>query len=223
MLARGLIVTALLALPFAAQAQSYRCVGKDGKKYYGSAIPQQCIGQPVEQLNAQGMVIRRYEQAQTSEAERAAKAAEAQKKREEDAIAKEERRRNNALLATYTSEKDIEDARGRALADNQKAVKEVEQRIAEIRKRQAAYNKEMEFYSEGAKTSEKAAKGKPAATPARAAPKPPPKLVEDLKVADTDLKVQEALLATKKKEVDSINAKYDEDRKRYLDLTKGRK
>ena len=29
------------------------------------------------------------------------------------------------------------------------------------------------------------------------------------------------LLAAKKKEVDGINAKYDEDKRRYLELTKG--
>ena len=38
---------ALLAAPLAVQAQpkeqyTYRCVGKDGKKYYGSTVPPQC-------------------------------------------------------------------------------------------------------------------------------------------------------------------------------------
>lgn len=215
MLVKGLITAALLALPFAAHAQSYRCVGKDGKKYYGSTIPQQCIGQPVEQLSRQGTVIRRID-TPASEAERAAKEAEAKKKREEDAIAKEERRRNNALLATYTSEKDIEDARSRALADNQKASKEVELRIAEIRKRQATYNKEMEFYADGAKPSAK----KGGATPASASAKAPPKLLADMKNAEIDLKAQENLLAMRQKEVQAINAKYDEDKKRFLELTK---
>ena len=214
MLLRGLTLAALLALPFAAQAQSYRCVGKDGKKYYGSTIPRQCIGQPVEQLSSQGTVIRRMGgDTQASEAERAAKEAEAKKKREEDAIAKEERRRNNALLATYTSEKDIEEARARALGDNQKATKDVESRIAEIRKRQATYNKEMEFYADGAKKSDKGAKKS-------AASKAPPKLLADMQNAEIDLKAQENLLAMRQKEVESINAKYDEDKKRFLELTK---
>ena len=218
MLLRGLVIAALLALPFAAQAQSYRCVGKDGKKYYGSTIPQQCIGQPVEQLSKQGTVIRRMGvDTQVSEADRAAKEAAAKKKREEDALAKEERRRNNALLATYTSEKDIEDARSRALADNQKASKEVESRIAEIRKRQATYNKEMEFYADGAKQGDKSGK-KGAAT--RTAAKAPPKLVADMQNAEIDLKAQENLLAMRQKEVAAINAKYDEDKKRFLELTR---
>ena len=45
---------ALIAMPLAANAQSYRCVGKDGKRYYGQTIPNQCIGQTVEQLDSQG-------------------------------------------------------------------------------------------------------------------------------------------------------------------------
>ena len=32
--------------------------------------------------------------------------------------------------------------------------------------------------------------------------------------------MQEELLATKKKEVDVINAKYDQDKKRYIQLTR---
>jgi hypothetical protein len=218
----NLLLAALLALaPLAAEAQSYRCVGKDGKKYYGSTIPAQCVGLPIEQLSAQGVVIRRFDP-HASEQERLAKEAEAAKKRDEDNVAKEESRRNRALLATYTSEKDIEEARGRQLAENQKAVKEVEVRIAEIKKRQATYDKEMEFYQEAsAKPADKGGKGKPAADAAKpkAGPKPPPKLMEDVKNAEIDLKAQQNLLAAKMKEVDVINTKYDEDKKRYLELT----
>ncbi len=42
-----LIVAGLALVPLAAGAQSYRCVGKDGKKYYGQAIPPECLGLPV--------------------------------------------------------------------------------------------------------------------------------------------------------------------------------
>jgi len=202
-----LAAAALLAAPLAGYAQqvkgatTYRCTAKDGKKYYGSMIPTQCLGQPIEQLNARGIVINRIDP-QGDEKERAAKAAEAVKKREEDAAAKDQARRNRALLATYTSVKDVEDARSRALADNQKAAKEIESKIEAIKKRRAGYDKEMEFY-----------KGKKGET------KLPPKLAEDISMAETDLKAQEGLLAAKKKEVESINAKYDEDKRRYTQLT----
>ncbi len=125
----------LAALPPLAEAQSYRCVGADGKKYYGQTIPRPCIGLVVEQLNQQGMVIRRIDP-KGSAAEREAKEAEAQKKRQ-DAIARRvELRHNRALLATYTSVEDIEAARGRALAGNTLAIKDVDDKIDRIKKRQ---------------------------------------------------------------------------------------
>jgi hypothetical protein len=196
---------ALMIAPLAAQAQvTYRCTAKDGKKYYGSAIPMQCMGQPIEQLNKQGLVVRRIDP-EGDEKERAEKAAEAAKNREEESVHREEQRRNRALLATYTSERDIEDARHRALADNQKAVREVEVKIEAIKKRRAGYDKEMEFYTDSKKGTTKA----------------PAKLLEDIKNAEIDLKAQEGLLTAKKKEVDGINAKYDEDKKRFIQLTKG--
>ena len=39
--------------------------------------------------------------------------------------------------------------------------------------------------------------------------------------AQMHVTAQAGLLAAKKREVDSINSRYDEDRKRYLQLTKG--
>jgi hypothetical protein len=111
-----LLAAALAMAPLAAEAQqqqfTYRCVSKDGKKYYGSTIPPQCMGQPLEQLSPQGTVIRRIDP-EGDEKARVAKEAEALKKRDEDAVTKEEARRSRALLATYTSEKDIDDARAR--------------------------------------------------------------------------------------------------------------
>lgn len=192
-----------------AQAHTFRCVSKDGRKYYGSTIPRQCIGQPVEAMSASGTVLYRVD-AEADDKAREAKEAEAAKKRVEDAASREESRRNRALLATYTSEKDIEDARGRALADNAKLVKEVEGRMEAIRKRQAGYAKEMEFYSDGGKPGGKAKSGA----------KPPAKLVEDMRTAEVDLKLQQEALELRKKEVGTINAKYDEDKKRYLSLTR---
>ena len=186
----------LIAIPLAAGAQSFRCVGKDGKRYYGQTIPDQCVGRAVEQLDAQGVVVRRIEN-QSAE-DRAAKKAEEKKKIEEAAAKKEDDRRNRALLATYSSEKDIEDARSRALADNQLAMTDTTRRIEEIKKRQTQLASEMEFY-----------KKNPA----------PAKLQADVKAAQTDLEAQQNLLEIKKKEVESINARYDEDKKRFAALS----
>jgi len=196
------VLAAFVALlPLAAGAQSaYRCVGKDGRKYYGSAVPTECLGQPVEQLNSQGMVVKRFDAA-ASAAEREKKAAEEEDRKKREAVSKEEGRRNRALLATYTSEKDIDQARSRALKENETAVKEIETRIAALTKRQNDLKKDLQ--------SAKVKGSSPAATE------------RDMKNAEFDLKTQQELLAAKKKEVDQINARYDEDKKRYVELTKG--
>ena len=195
---RGALAAAVLLIaPLAADAQSYRCVGKDGKRYYGQIVPQECMGLPVEQLNAQGMVIGRIDP-EGSEKERLAKEAAEVKKRQNDAAARETARRNRALLATYSSERDIDEARTRALAANNKQVREAEERLEAVRKRQSGFQKELEFYS-----------GKN---------KPPAKLLDDIKNVELDLKLQEGAVDAKKREVEGINAKYDEDRRRYREL-----
>jgi len=197
----ALLAATLALLPFAADAQSYRCVGKDGKKYYGQSLPPQCLGQPAEQLNAQGMVIKRIDP-QASAAERERKVAEDEERKKREAVSKEEGRRNRALLATYTSDKDIEQARARALTENEGAIKDIERRISALKKRQDDLKKELDFFQ-----------GKN---------KPPVKLEQDIKNNEFDVKTQQDLLVGKKKDVDSINARYNDDKRRYNELTKGK-
>jgi hypothetical protein len=195
------LLVSLAAAPLLVQAQgaTYRCTGADGKRYYGSAIPMQCAGRPVEVLNSGGMVVKRLDP-EKDERDRAAKAAAAAAARGEalpaQSIAeRDEERRNRALLATYTSVKDIEDARARALRDNATQAGRFEQRIKELQVRRARYEKERDTYKKEGKASN---------------------TVEDnIKNVDLEIRVQEELLVTKRKEVDGINAKYDDDKKRY--------
>jgi hypothetical protein len=184
----------LAHVPLAADAQSYRCIARDGKRYYGSIVPAECYGRAVEQLNAHGLVVKRIDPA-AAENERLLKESIEAKRRAEEAVAREDARRNRALLATYTSEKDIEDSRARALAEQGKVVREIEERLEAIGKRQSGYEKEAQAF-----------KGKGEA---------PAKLREDLQNAEDELKANQQLLETKKREVGLINARYDEDKKRY--------
>jgi hypothetical protein len=206
MLAASVALASIAAHVPDAQAQgatgmTFRCTGTDGKRYYGSTVPQACYGRPVEQLNRQGMVVRRIDP-EGDEKQRAAKEAEAVSKRQRETAARESSRRDRALLATYSSEKEIEAQRLRALAENQRAVKDVEERIQDIKKRQVAYDRELAFYP--------------------APQNPPQKLLQDIKAADGDLEAQLGLLAMKKKEVEQINAKYGDERRRFTQLTKRR-
>jgi hypothetical protein len=194
----GLAVGLIAAAPLLSQAQNftYRCTGSDGKKYYGSTIPMQCAGRLVEVLNPSGMVVKRIDQVAEEKA-RAAKAAAASASRapEQSIAERDQERRNRALLATYTSVKDIEDARQRALRENAQQAGRFEQKISELKTRRGRYEKELATYKKDGKVST---------------------TVEDnIKNVDLEIRVQDELLTNKRKEVDGINAKYDLDKQRY--------
>ena len=202
----GMAVALIAATPLLAQAQAvtYRCAGPDGKKYYGSAIPMQCAGRLVEVLNSGGMVVKRIDPA-AEERERLAKQAKDGKRPEfQSAAERDEERRNRALLATYTSSKDIDEARGRALAENAKQAGRFEQRISELRTRRARYEKELETYKKDGKGSSQV-------------------ITDNIKNVDLEIAAQEELLTAKRSEVTGINAKYDEDKKRYILATSAKK
>ena len=202
---RTAVIAAVVALaaPLVAHAQvpvkeqyTYRCTGADGKKHYGQTIPQACLGRPLELINKQGLIVKRIDH-EAEEKARLAKEAEAEKRREMDSSQRDSLRRSQALLATYTNEKEIEDARTRDLREHQKQVQEVEARIDEIKKRQVRYQKDLAVYQEAGKGT------------------PPARLQEEVTNAEIDLKAQQGLLDAKKREAVSINARYDEDRRRY--------
>jgi hypothetical protein len=187
------VAVAIAVFPVAARAQSFRCVGKDGKRYYGQVLPRACLGQPYEKLNQQGMVIEHVEPVKKEDP--AAKAAEEEKQHEKELAAREEARRSRALLATYTDVTDIDAARARALAEPQKQIADIEANVAQREKKLAALTKE---------------KPNPSKAAAHEA---------DIETAKSGLAAQQELLAVKKQVVEAINARYDEDKKRYLELT----
>ena len=195
-----LLCSTLLAVaPAAAQQRMYKCVDAKGKVYYTQVPPPECLGRDTQELDKSGTPMRKSQTpaALTPEQQRA-REAELKKKIEAEERAKEERRKNTALLNTYSSEKDIDDARQRALKEAQAAIAETERRIADAQKRKKELESEKEFYVK----------------------KPMPvKLKQDIANNEIDIKNQTELLDAKKKEISVINAKYDNDKRRYVELT----
>jgi hypothetical protein len=175
----------------------YKCKDDKGKTYYTQMPPAECQGKEMDEMSRQGTIVKKREAALTPE-QIAARDAEDKRKKEEELAAKEEKRKNQALLNTYASEKDIEDGRERALKQAEDATKETEKHIGEAQKRAQTLAAEKEFYLK-----------KPM----------PKKLQDDIKNNEIDLKGYQDALAAKKKELGEINAKYDEDKRRYLELT----
>ena len=195
-----LLCSTLLAVaPAAAQQRMYKCVDARGKVYYTQVPPPECLGRETQELDKSGTPMRKSQTpaALTPEQQRA-REAELKKKIEAEERAKEERRKNTALLNTYSSEKDIDDARGRALKEAELAIAETEKRIVGAQKRRKELESEKEFYVK----------------------KPMPlRLKQDIANNEIEIKNQTELLDAKKKEISIINAKYDSDKRRYVELT----
>src|SRR4030088_1114771 len=198
-----LLCSMLLAVaPAAAQERMYKCVDARGKTYYTQVPPPECLGRDTQELNKSGSLIRKNPAViPLTPAQEQAREAERKKKIEEEERSKEERRKNLALLNTYSSEKDIDEARARALDEAQAAIEATERSISGAQKRRQELESEKEFYVK----------------------KPMPvKLKTDISNTEIEIKNQTVLLDAKKKEISAINAKYDEDKRRYIELTSGR-
>ena len=197
------LCSTLLALTSAAaQERMYKCVDARGKVYYTQVPPPECLGRDTQELNKSGTLIRKNPAAiPLTPAQEQAREAERRKKIEDEERSKEERRKNLALLNTYSSEKDIEEARTRALAEVQGAIEDTERRIAGAQKRHNELEAEKEFYVKK---------------------QMPFKLRQEIANNDIEIKNQIVLLDAKKKEISTINAKYDEDKRRYVELTSGK-
>jgi len=197
-----LCVTLLALAPAAAQERMYKCIDARGRVYYTQVPPPECLGRDTQELNKSGTLIRRNPAViPLSPAQEQAREAERKKKNEDEERSKEDRRKNLALLNTYSSERDIEDARTRALKEAQVAIEDTEKSIAGAQKRHQELEAEKEFYVK----------------------KPMPfKLKQEITNNEMQIRNQTVLLDAKKKEINTINAKYDEDKRRYVELTSGK-
>lgn len=193
-----LCLSSVAAAPALAQLM-YKCKDARGRTYYTQIPPRECLGRETEELSKSGTVIHRDEPVKPLTPEqKAARAADLKKKQEAEERAKEEHRKDMALLNTYSSEKDIDDARARAVKEAEAAIAETQKRIAGAQQRKKELDAEKEFYVK----------------------KPMPyKLRQDISNVELEIKNQNELLEAKKKEIGAINAKYDADKQRYVQLT----
>lgn len=194
-----MILATVLALTGAsAFAQHmYRCTDSKGKPYFTDRPPIECTGKEVDELSTQGIVVKKRPAALTPE-QYAAREARKKREKEEAIKAKEQARQDQALLATYSSLKEIEGGRQRALKQPERTLKDMEARIEKVRQRAKRLAVDKKSYA-----------NKPI----------PETLREDIKDNESDLETKQEALAAKKKDISDINAKYDQIRQRYLKLT----
>jgi len=197
----NLTIAAALAGPAMAQQKPkpgaprpvmYKCVDDRGKIYYSDKFTPEC-GQ-IEEMNRQGRVVKKHEPVKPAVAPKPT--AEEQRVRKELA---ERQRRDRSLIATYTSEEEIDLARDRSLAIPFQAIKTAEYRLAK------ANSQLFDLKSQAIRLAgeEKAI---------------PPYLLEEIDAKLKEMPELEAEVLEKKSYAESVRAKYEADKLRYREL-----
>lgn len=196
----GCVLAALSGAAPAAAARLFCCNDDSGRQVCGDILPQACYGRAYREIGESGHTVRRVE-APLSAEQRVQREIDEQRRKEEEAALKEQQRKDMALLNTYGSEKDIEAMRARAEQDVRKSIANAEAKIADARKNRKRFEDEAEFYKK--KTL-------------------PAEVDKGLRDADFEIKAQQSVIEAKNKELEIVRAKYDEDRRRFIDLSRRR-
>lgn len=196
-----LFIATTLTPPAAAQGRiTYCCIGDNGRQVCSDVLPKECQGKAYREINSRGVTVKRVDAPLTSE-QRAMKEAEDKRAKEEEAKRLEQDRKNRALLATYSSEKDIDIARDRTIGDVQKAIKASQDKLAELANRQKKLDNEAEFYKKKAM---------------------PPELQAQLRDNQADMKALQDAIVGRQKDIEALKARFEEEKLRYRDLTQSK-
>jgi len=187
------LIGAAIATP--AAARTFCCTDAKGRKICGDSLPEQCEDRAYKEFG--GGKVRNVEAPLTPEQKAAREVAEARKKEEERVVA-EAKRRDQALLNTYGNEKDIDLMRDRAIAEKEVAGKQAREKYEAALKRKKALERELEFYAK-----------KPV----------PANLKAQIQANETEIAAQTQAVEDKNKEIEAVRAKFEDDRKRYRELT----
>ena len=192
----ALLLATLTGTSALAAGNFFCCNDASGKQVCGDILPQACYGRAYRELGSNGQTIRTVDAPLTAE-QRSQREAEEEKRKREEEKRKEQQRKDQALLNTYGNEQDIELMRKRAEGDVLKAIANAEKKIVEIRQQRKKFENEAEFYKK--KTL-------------------PHEVKKGMDDADSDINSQEVFIAEKRKELEVIHAKYDEDKRRFVKL-----
>jgi hypothetical protein len=169
-----------------------------GTRVCGDFLPPVCQGRAYEERDGKGFVAKQVEAPLTPE-QLAKREAENARKAEEAKKAAEERRRNLALLATYSSEKDILSARDRALAEVEKNQKQAQLRLDEANKKKKKIDRRPRVLQGQALARRR--QGVRSATTRRKSPRRPPPW------------------QPRSRRPNEVRARFEDERKKYLELT----
>lgn len=189
----------LLSLGSAFAGGDFYCCqdNASGRRLCGDTLPPLCRGQAYRVIDSSGNVIKEVGPPLTPEQKAELTLENARRKRMEEA-AREQRRKDQALLDTYATLEDIDQAQKKAEADINAAILATIARIDVAHVKRKKLEEEAEFYKK--KTM-------------------PADLAKQLEAINHEIGLQQELLNVKKHDFDTVRTKYDADRKRYNELT----
>ena len=195
--ALALVVAGALGWPPAATAATYKWVDDKGVVHYSDKVPPEAVTKGNQELSKEGIPLRKTEPVPTPEQRRAREAEEERKRvlaRQQD----EAERRDRALLASYTSEREIDLSRQRALATIEAVIESASHYSEQLVKRRAQVEQQRAGYRD----------------------KPVPIVLErEYEGINTELAKQTELLEQKRAERTATAKRYDADRVRWRELS----
>jgi len=199
----GLVALACaLALPLAAEAGIKCWTNKEGVRECGNSVPPEYAqGEHVEK-NKSGLVVKKQERSRTHEelaAERERRAADAKAKADAKAAAEQRAKADRVLLDTFSSEDDLVLARDGQLTNVEAQIKITESHVAKL-------NKQLDQMIGQAADVEKRGR------------KVPDNLTGNIESVRDQIDDQHAFIADKRREQDTIRAKFDADIARFREL-----
>lgn len=188
-------VGSLWAQQSTAPKQTYCCTDADGVQICSDRLPQQCFNRAYRVMEG-GTVVRREEAPLTAE-QRRQRILEERRKFEEERARREALRRDRILIDTYNSVQDIDVQRERAIKEIEHGMLQAKNELVELEKQRQALIEETEFYKRKAM---------------------PIELRAAIRANEADIAAQQSIVDSKKKDIDAVNARFDEDKRRYVQL-----
>lgn len=174
---------------------TYCCNEANGQQICSDQLPRQCYRRAYVIMEG-STVLQRVEAELTAE-QRKIQEAEKQRKLEEERARVERLRRDKILTQTYSSIQEIDVQRERSIKEIEQGMLQAQNELVDLEKKRQALNEETEFYKRRSL---------------------PQELRAAIRSNEADIASQQSIIDSKKKDIEKINARFDEDKSRYLYL-----
>ena len=199
------MVLALLFAPAAGAA--FKCVDAQGKTHVGDTVPDACANVPVYETSRTGSVLRKIDPTPSAEEVKQRREVE-EKRRALEREAADQKRKDEALLSSFSNEREFDVTRDRNIEPLRGRIVNGEDRLKAIDKREAEIDNEMEFYKAG---KGKAGKGR----------EPPAMLVAEKERLHAERQAIQRSISGFNREIEQLKVKFDTDKKRWVALKNG--